>query len=696
MARTLEKTALWLAMAALAVNGHAFAQEVAEAPLVDTYQQADVPAQPVFSVEQVEQMVAPIALYPDALLAQVLMAATYPIEVVQADQWLKKNRGLDDEALDSAVAAQPWDPSVKTLVFFPTVLERMAQDLAWTQDLGDAFLAQEADVMGAVQRLRRQAQDAGNLASNSQQIVRTHGSNIVVEPADPTVVYVPTYNPTTVYGSTWVPATTYYPATYGYTSAFPTWVAFGAGVLVGAILTSAIDWADDDDYYVAYPYYRRRYHHHHIHHVYHGYWDADWDGPRYGRPAWRSYRPAFVSRGDVYIDNSRNISINKAQINNTFVKREWSHDPVHRRSVSYRDPTVARRFLDGDAARRAGRDGAQSLDREALKRLDRDGAQQLDREALKRLDRDGAQQLDREALKRLDRDGAQSLDREALKRLDRGQPATLPADKGTREALQGDERERRERIMRGQRDQTPFEADPKAPEAAALRRETEQKRFGAGESTLPPATSRQQLERSGGAGAEPTARPRDLARDAKSWGRPDTGATPAPTPSWSTRRQVEPGAQRYEGPQMQQRVDPRQFQQRVEPQQMQRQVDPRQMQQRVDPRQMQQRVDPRQMQQRVDPRQFQQRVEPQQMQRRVDPRQMQQRVEPRPTPQAVEPRAMQQRVDPRQFQQRVEPKVQQRSMPQSVEQARQRSGSQSAPQGSKKRDDDSKDNPFVR
>ena len=603
MARTLEKTALWLAMAALAVNGHAFAQEVAEAPLVDTYQQADVPAQPVFSVEQVEQMVAPIALYPDALLAQVLMAATYPIEVVQADQWLKKNRGLDDEALDSAVAAQPWDPSVKTLVFFPTVLERMAQDLAWTQDLGDAFLAQEADVMGAVQRLRRQAQDAGNLASNSQQIVRTHGSNIVVEPADPTVVYVPTYNPTTVYGSTWVPATTYYPATYGYTSAFPTWVAFGAGVLVGAILTSAIDWADDDDYYVAYPYYRRRYHHHHIHHVYHGYWDADWDGPRYGRPAWRSYRPAFVSRGDVYIDNSRNISINKAQINNTFVKREWSHDPVHRRSVSYRDPTVARRFLDGDAARRAGRDGAQSLDREALKRLDR------------------------------------------------GQPATLPADKGTREALQGDERERRERIMRGQRDQTPFEADPKAPEAAALRRETEQKRFGAGESTLPPATSRQQLERSGGADAEPTARPRDLTRDAKSWGRPDTGATPAPTPSWSTRRQVEPGAQRYEGPQMQQRVDPRQFQQRVEPQQMQR---------------------------------------------RVDPRQMQQRVEPRPTPQAVEPRAMQQRVDPRQFQQRVEPKVQQRSMPQSVEQARQRSGSQSAPQGSKKRDDDSKDNPFVR
>nr|MCU0564537.1 DUF3300 domain-containing protein [Desulfobacterales bacterium] len=292
MTKAFGKTALWLAMVAVAANGHLYAQGAAETPLVETYQDAGATAQPVFSVQQVEQMVAPVALYPDSLLAQVLMASTYPIEVAQAHQWLQKNRDLSDQALDDAVTAQPWDPSVKTLVFFPEVLERLAQDLAWTQDLGDAFLAQEADVMGAVQRLRRQAQDAGNLASNSQQVVRTQGSTIVVEPADPTVVYVPTYNPATVYGSSWAPTTSYYPTTYGYSSSFPTWVVFGAGVLVGAVLTAAIDWADDDDYYVVYPRYRR-YRHHHIHHVYYGYWDRDWDGPRYGRPGWRSYRPVY-------------------------------------------------------------------------------------------------------------------------------------------------------------------------------------------------------------------------------------------------------------------------------------------------------------------------------------------------------------------------------------------------------------------
>lgn len=119
MAKALEKTALWLAMTAVAVNGHVFAQGTDAPPVVESYQETVAPAQPVFSMEQVDQMVAPIALYPDALLAQVLMAATYPVEVVQADQWLKKNRGLEGAALDNAVATQPWDPSVKTLVFFP-------------------------------------------------------------------------------------------------------------------------------------------------------------------------------------------------------------------------------------------------------------------------------------------------------------------------------------------------------------------------------------------------------------------------------------------------------------------------------------------------------------------------------------------------------------------------------------------------
>jgi len=449
MAKTkvLTKTALWLAMAAIAANGHLFAQGAGESPLLETPEPASVPAQPAFSVEQVEQMVAPIALFPDALLAQILMAATYPIEVVQANQWLGRNSGLDGEALDDAVSAQSWDPSVKTLIFFPSVMERMAQDLTWTQDLGDAFLAQEADVMGAIQRLRRQAQEAGNLASNDQQIVRTQGSTIVVEPADPAVVYVPTYNPTTVYGPSWVPATTYYPSTYGYASAWPTWVVFGAGVVVGAILTAAIDWADDD-YYVVYPRYRRH-HHRHIHHVWYGYWDRDWVGPRYGRPAWRSYRPVYLGRGDVYIDNSRTINIDK-----TYVKREWEHDPVHRRSVSYRDPNVAKRFVEAASTPR----------------------------------------VDRDAARPAELGSARQLEREAIRRLDRSQPAPLPSDRGTREALQGDERARRERILRGQRDTAPIGAGAATPDELGKRRpgrEAEQRRFGGNEASPASPITRQ-------------------------------------------------------------------------------------------------------------------------------------------------------------------------------------------------------------
>jgi hypothetical protein len=233
MKTTIVRTTLWLAMTAVAVNGHALAEELVGVPPGETLVAMDeAPVAVRFSQEQVEQMVAPVALYPDTLLAQVMMAATYPLEIAQADQWLAANRGLEGEALDTAVAAQPWDPSVKTLVFFPDVLARLAHDLSWTQDLGDAFLAQEADVMGAVQRLRREARAAGNLESNAQQLVRTAGSNILVEPADPTTLHVPSYNPTTVYGSSWTPTSTYYPDTYGASSSLPTWVVFGAGAVV--------------------------------------------------------------------------------------------------------------------------------------------------------------------------------------------------------------------------------------------------------------------------------------------------------------------------------------------------------------------------------------------------------------------------------------------------------------------------------
>jgi hypothetical protein len=621
MANAVSKTALWLAMAAVAANGHLFAQGIGEPPLGETYQEAGVPAQPVFSVEQVEQMVAPIALYPDALLAQILMASTYPIEVAQAHQWLGRNRGLEDQALDDAVAEQPWDPSVKTLVFFPSVLDRMAQDLTWTQDLGDAFLAQEADVMGAIQHLRRQAQEAGNLASNDQQIVRTEGSTILVEPADPTVVYVPTYNPRTVYGSTWVPATTYYPTTYSYGSSLPAWVVFGAGALVGAILTAAIDWADDDDYYVVYPRYRRPYHRH-IHYVYYSYWDRDWDGPRYGRPAWRSYRPVYLSRGDVYIDNSKTVNVT-----NTYVRREWEHNPVHRRSVAYRDPGVAKRFVETASVPPAG-----------------SGAAQLPGVG---------------SAVPSDRGRIQEMDRGALRRLDPSQRATLPSDRGTREALQGDERERRDRILRSPRDAAPGGAAAETPEAVAKRRalrEAEQRQWERAEPRqaprgVEPQEAQPQAQRQWQPRTEPRVTPqpqRVEPREAqpqaqRQWSQQRSEARPAPQRSepQETQRQVQRQWQpRPESRQVPQAVEPRvtpqpsprQWQSRPETRQSMPQRSEPQVQPRVEPpRQVQQRVEPpRQVQQRVEPpRQVQQRVEP--------PRQTQQRVEPRPTPQAAPP-----------------------------------------------------------
>ncbi len=410
MASIFAKTALWLAMTAVAVNGHAYAEELGGAPATEAFGPAeDAPAEARFSQEQIEQMVAPVALYPDSLLAQVMMAATYPFEVAQADQWLKNNPGLEGEALDDAVAAQSWDPSVKTLAFFPEVLGRLADDLSWTQDLGDAFLAQEADVMGAVQRLRREAQAAGNLETNSQQRVRTEGSNILVEPADPSTVYVPSYNPTTVYGSNWAPASTYYPETYSASSSYPTWVVFGAGAVVGALLMAVINWADDDYYVVDRHYWPRRRHHHHIYYYGPVYWSHDWHGPRYGRPAWYSYRPTYISRGDVYIDKSRTVNIQ-----NNIQVREWEHNPAHRGTVSYRDPGTARRFLrSGDAPR---------------------------------------------------------LDAEKVRRLERRDPVALPSDQRTREALKGDALERRDRIQRMQKEVAPYGQVEDRPDAAEMAR----------------------------------------------------------------------------------------------------------------------------------------------------------------------------------------------------------------------------------
>jgi hypothetical protein len=150
--------------------------------------------------EQLQRLVAPIALYPDSLVAQILAASTFPDEVVEADRWVQAHPDLKGKALGDAVNEQPWDPSVKALAAFPSVLGNMDKNLSWTSTLGDAYYNQQDEVMDAVQVMRRKARDAGALKTTQQEVVKDDGPNIEVEPADPDVVYVPAYDPWLVYG----------------------------------------------------------------------------------------------------------------------------------------------------------------------------------------------------------------------------------------------------------------------------------------------------------------------------------------------------------------------------------------------------------------------------------------------------------------------------------------------------------------
>src|SRR5215469_8718196 len=195
--------------------------------------------------DQLDSLVAPIALYPDPMLAQVLAASTYPLEIVQLQQFLTKNTGLKDKALSDAVAKQPWDPSVQALAGLPDVVKRLSDDIQWTTDLGNAFLAQQSDIMDAVQRMRKKAQDTGNLKSNQQQTVETKVVEskqvIVVQQADPQVVYVPSYNPTVVYGPPVYPYPPIYYPPPGYYAAGMA-ISFGVGVAMGAMWGGGWGW----------------------------------------------------------------------------------------------------------------------------------------------------------------------------------------------------------------------------------------------------------------------------------------------------------------------------------------------------------------------------------------------------------------------------------------------------------------------
>jgi hypothetical protein len=256
---------------------------------------------PVFRQEELDQILAPIALYPDSLLAQVLMAATYPLEVVQADRWVRQNRNLPPEALNDALDRQRWEPSVKALVPFPDVLSLMSQRLEWTQSVGDAFLAQEADVMATVQELRAKAYAAGNLRSSQQQTVSREGTIIVVQPANPQVVYVPVYSPTVVYGRWRYPA---YPPVVIYPYYSPGAVIAAGVITFGAGIAVASAW----------------------NHGW-GYWN--W-GHR-----------------NVYVNVNRTVNINRTTTvihTREIQTTTWRHDPGHRKGVAYRDPGTREKY----------------------------------------------------------------------------------------------------------------------------------------------------------------------------------------------------------------------------------------------------------------------------------------------------------------------------------------------------------------
>src|SRR5882672_8035025 len=166
---------------------------------------------PQQSPQGLQQLVAPIALYPDALVAQILAASTYPTEIVEADRWMQSHSDLKGEKLAGEVDKQSWDPSVKALAQFPSILQNMDKNLSWTSSLGDAYASQQQEVMDAVQAMRQQARKAGHLNSNEQEDVSTQGNTITIEPAGPDVVYVPAYDPWLVYGSPIVAYPGWYP-----------------------------------------------------------------------------------------------------------------------------------------------------------------------------------------------------------------------------------------------------------------------------------------------------------------------------------------------------------------------------------------------------------------------------------------------------------------------------------------------------
>ena len=291
-----------IACVALLSSGNTTLRAQSPPPVTQSAVQETVvtePEAPKIPNDQLDSLVAPIALYPDTLLAQTLAASTYPLEIIQLQQWMDKNKNLKGKALADAVAKQPWDPSVQSMAGIPDAVKRLADNIQWTADLGNAFLAQQQDVMAAVQRMRAKAQGKGALKTSQQQTVKTEtveGNKevIVIQQPNPEVVYVPSYDPMVVYGP---PAYPYYPYSYpGYVPGMG--LALGTGIILGAA------WANNN-------------------------WgNCNWGG------------------GDININNNNNFNRNNINnINNRSGNRNnWQHNPQHRGGAPYSNRATANKY----------------------------------------------------------------------------------------------------------------------------------------------------------------------------------------------------------------------------------------------------------------------------------------------------------------------------------------------------------------
>ena len=257
------------------------------------------------STEQLDSLVAPIALYPDPLLSQTLVASTYPLEIVQLQQWLEQNKKLKDKALTQAVEKQNWDPSIQAMAPFPDLVKQLAQNIKWTDELGNAFLAQQNDVMDAVQRMRAKAVEKGALKSTEQQKVETKvvesKTVVVVEPAKTEVVYVPSYDPVAIWGTPYYP----YPAmAYPYYPAGGMLLGFGVGIAMGAA------------------------------------WGGGWGW----NAGWGSNNNININRNNTFVNNSNRAGNRYGGANGS-----WQHNPQHRGGAPYSNRATANRY--GGAAR---------------------------------------------------------------------------------------------------------------------------------------------------------------------------------------------------------------------------------------------------------------------------------------------------------------------------------------------------------